>query len=77
MDQYAVNMGGSVWPHIDTVETEKAQSQKNAEKRAAYPPSAARFVRRTLGTPTNLLDNELQTHLDKILSTTVVYLREI
>jgi len=29
------------------VETEQTQSQKHAEKRGAYPPSAARCVRRS------------------------------
>jgi len=33
------------------------------------PASGARFVRRTRGTPTFFIDNEHQTHLDKILPT--------
>jgi hypothetical protein len=39
------------------------------KKRAAYPKSGARLVRRTHRTPTFLLDNEDRTHLDKILLT--------
>src|SRR5512146_869496 len=38
-----VSCGG--WERGLAVETEKIQSRKNAEKRAAYPPSAARCVR--------------------------------
>jgi len=37
-----VTCGG--WESRFPVETEKTQSQKTAEKRAAYPPSAARIV---------------------------------
>jgi hypothetical protein len=39
------------------------------KKRGAYPPSAARIVGRTHGTPTNLRENEYQTHLENILPT--------
>src|SRR6266540_3856071 len=37
--------------------------RNNPKKRAQSQPSGACCVRRTLGTPTNLLDNELQTYI--------------
>ena len=39
------------------------------ENAAESPASGACFVRRTHGTPTFFIDNEHQTHLDKILPT--------
>jgi len=48
-----VSCGG--WEGGLAVETEKAHSQKNAKKRGAYPPSAARIVR-----PHDLTESSLQ-----------------
>jgi hypothetical protein len=42
----------------------KLEARKKLEKRAESHLSGARFVRHTHGTPTYLIDNEHQTHLE-------------
>ena len=47
----------------------KAEAEKMLEKRDDSPASSARFVGRTHGTPTHLIDKEQQNHLENILPT--------
>jgi hypothetical protein len=57
-----------VWAGVDNAwEQEKLEARKMPENGAESPASSARCVRRTHQTPTFLAENELQTHLDKIL----------
>jgi hypothetical protein len=58
------------WEGRFACETGFRPSQEHVKKRGAYPKSGACIVRRTPGTPTEWIDNELQTHLDQIVLTT-------
>jgi len=51
---------------------EKLKARNMLKKRGAYPPSAARCVRRTHRTPDSLIEKKRHNQPDKILLTTLI-----